>query len=102
MVVSVAVVEIPAPPSSLIPTALELAVGVLVPPAESVTLPAVTFARSSMWAAIVPPVDASRTTIETPISETETLALALVAVALRVAVRLAAPEPRFTVALSPM
>jgi hypothetical protein len=101
-VVSVALVETPPTPRSLIPTAAELAVGVLVPPAESVTLPAVTFARSSMCAAIVPAVDDWRSKIETSMSETWILSASVVAVAVRVAVSVAAPEPRSTVALKPM
>ena len=101
-VVSVALVDTPPTPTSLIPTAVELVVGVLVPPAERLTLPAVTFARSSMWAAIVPAVVDSRSKIATSIRETWIRSASVVAVAVRVAVSVAAPEPRSTVALKPM
>ena len=57
----------------------------------SVTLAALTFARSSMWVAIVPAVDDSRSRIVTSIPPAEPTALPVVAVALRVAVSVAAP-----------
>ena len=84
------------------PTPTFSAVGVLEPPAVRETDPAVTSARSSMWAAIVPPVEASRCTDDTDSGDTETAVPTTLAFAVRVAVRIAAPDPSVTVSSNPM
>ena len=91
-VVSVAEVETPDTLAICTPTELELTVGVPIPCASRSSEPALIVARSSTCAFTPPLVVAERLTSETPISETDTSALLVVAVALCVAVSVAAPE----------
>ena len=94
---SVALTWAPETPMIVICTAALTALGVLVPPAERLTDPAVTSARSSMYALIAPPVEVCRSTNEMLIGEADTFVASTVEFAVRVALTTAAPDPRFTV-----
>ena len=96
---SVARTWAPETPMIVTCTAALAALGVLVPPAERLTEPAVTSARSSTKALIAPLVVASRSTNEMLMGESDTLVAVAVALAVRVAEIVAAPEPSVTVSL---